>query len=95
VLRGAESVQAHQDGEWTVRAIPAGAATKTYRCPGCDQEIRPGVPHVVVWPADVSALGEVGGQSGRGDVSDRRHWHTGCWRGRHRRAPIIRRFRNR
>ena len=48
---------------------------KTYRCPGCDQEIRPGVPHLVAWPAD-----------GRGDLTDRRHWHTGCWRARDRRA---------
>ena len=24
---------------------------KTYRCPGCDQVILPGTPHVVAWPA--------------------------------------------
>jgi hypothetical protein len=77
--RGVESVQTLRDGEWLVRAVPGGAATKTYRCPGCDQEIRPGVPHVVVWPAD-----------GRGDATDRRHWHTGCWRARDRRSPTTR-----
>ena len=31
---------------------PAARATKTYRCPGCDHEISPAQPHVVVWPAD-------------------------------------------
>jgi hypothetical protein len=80
--RGVESVQSYTDGDWMVRGIPGGAATKTYRCPGCDQEIRAGVPHLVVWPAD-----------GRGDASDRRHWHTGCWRARDRRTPAVRRIR--
>lgn len=82
--RGVEGVQASRDGLWMVRGIPGDAAVKTYRCPGCDQEIRAGVPHVVVWPAD-----------GRGDLSDRRHWHTGCWRARDRRAPPVRRLRSR
>ncbi len=71
-----ETVQAWSDGDWLVRTIPGGAATKTYRCPGCAQEIRPGVAHVVAWPAD-----------GRGDLGDRRHWHTPCWRARDRRRP--------
>jgi hypothetical protein len=76
-----QGVHADRDGEWLVRAIPGDAATKTYRCPGCDQEIPPGVPHLVVWPADE-----------RGAPDDRRHWHTGCWRARATRAPrIIRR----
>ena len=61
------------DGVWTVRSIPGSAATKSYRCPGCDQVIVPGVPHVVAWPAD-EAEGSV----------ERRHWHTGCWRRRRR-----------
>ena len=29
----------------------AASGLKTYRCPGCDQEIRPATPHVVSWPA--------------------------------------------
>jgi hypothetical protein len=74
--RGVEAVQGWADGAWRVRGVPGGAAAKTYRCPGCEQEIRPGVPHVVAWPAD-----------GRGDEGDRRHWHTGCWRARDRRGP--------
>ncbi|HEY4017760.1 MAG TPA: hypothetical protein VGM75_03685 [Pseudonocardiaceae bacterium] len=64
------------DGEWLVRKIPGAQATKVYRCPGCDHEIQPGVPHVVAWPA-----------LDYGSVQDRRHWHTGCWAARDRRGP--------
>ncbi len=71
-----ESVQAWNDGDWLVRTIPGRSAQKVYRCPGCAQEIRPGVAHVVAWPVD-----------GRGDLADRRHWHTPCWRARDRRRP--------
>ncbi|MDQ4103877.1 MAG: hypothetical protein M3186_09270, partial [Actinomycetota bacterium] len=39
------------DGEWVVRTVPGQQALKSYRCPGCDQEIRPGTPHLVTWPA--------------------------------------------
>ena len=83
VRKGIEGVQQWQDGEWMVRSIFGGAAAKTYRCPGCVQEIRPGVAHVVAWPID-----------GSGDEGDRRHWHTGCWRARDRRAPTVERSRN-
>lgn len=83
VRRGVEARQQWQDGEWMVRSIFGGAATKTYRCPGCLQEIRPGVAHVVAWPLD-----------GPGDESDRRHWHTGCWSARDRRGPTVERSRN-
>jgi len=80
--REVEAVQTWRDGEWQVRAISGPAAVKIYRCPGCDQEIRLGVPHLVAWPAD-----------GWGDVTDRRHWHSGCWRARDRRSPTVRRSR--
>jgi hypothetical protein len=80
---GVESVQEWRNGEWTVRAVSGDAAAKSYRCPGCEQEIRPGIAHIVAWPVD-----------GRGDLSDRRHWHTGCWRGRDRRTPTIQRSRD-
>ncbi|WP_433787010.1 hypothetical protein ACQPX6_09250 [Actinomycetospora sp. CA-101289] len=56
-----------EDG-WVVRSISGTAATKSYRCPGCDQEIPPATPHVVAWPADEP----------EGTV-ERRHWHTRCW----------------
>ena len=77
---GVDAVQAWSDGDWYVRGV---TGERTYRCPGCEQEIRPGVPHVVAWPAD-----------GRGDATDRRHWHTGCWRARDRRTPDVLRSRN-
>jgi len=58
--------------------IPGARATKTYRCPGCDHEIRSGTPHVAAWRT------EQGG-------SDRRHWHTPCWANRSNRAPTRKR----
>jgi hypothetical protein len=70
------------DGDWLVRSVPASAATKTYRCPGCDQEVVPGTPHVVVW------------QEGAAGAEDRRHWHSPCWAARDRRTPRTVRSRN-
>lgn len=52
------------DDEPTVRRVQPYEATKTYRCPGCDHPIAPGIGHVVVVPRD---------------ADDRRHWHTACW----------------
>ena len=63
--------------DWAVRPIAGTAATKAYRCPGCDHEIRAGEPHVVTWPLEVGA-------------GDRRHWHTVCWGARERRGPTRR-----
>ena len=74
------------DGEWEVRAVRGQDARKVYRCPGCDHEIRVGQAHVVAWPAE-------GGSFGR-DQGDHRHWHTSCWRARHR-APHPLRVRRR
>lgn len=62
-----------------VRTVPGSQATKFYRCPGCDHEIRPGVAHVVAWPE-----AELGG------ADERRHWHNGCWNARSRRGPTRR-----
>lgn len=50
---------------WTVRMIQPSNATKTYLCPGCNHDVRPGVKHVVAW------------RDGAEDM--RRHWHTPCW----------------
>lgn len=47
---------------WTVRQM---SREKLYRCPGCQQEIHPGTPHLVVFP--------------EGDPDSRKHWHTPCW----------------
>ena len=53
--------------------VPGAAATKMYRCPGCDQEILPGTAHIVAWPAQTPGPAE------------RRHWHNACWQRRPRR----------
>ncbi|MBK8869368.1 MAG: hypothetical protein KBF43_12085 [Dermatophilaceae bacterium] len=63
-------------GEWFVRSVTGAGAQRAYLCPGCQQDISVGVPHVVVWPAD-----------GLGGVDNRRHWHTQCWSARERRRP--------
>jgi hypothetical protein len=61
------------DDEVEVRHIQPYQAVKTYQCPGCQQDIRPGTFHVVVVPREAPDL--------------RRHWHRGCWDARHRRRP--------
>ncbi len=68
----------HGDGEWIVRHVTGSSSTRPYRCPGCQQEVQPGTPHVVAWPAD-SLVGE--------GLEQRRHWHTACWGSRARRRP--------
>jgi hypothetical protein len=64
-------VESFRGESYEVRTSSLGDGS--YRCPGCDQLIPAGVPHVVAWRAD-----------GSGD--DRRHWHTACWTGRERRS---------
>jgi hypothetical protein len=64
---------------YVVRQV-AGTSGRAYRCPGCDQELRAGVPHVVAWP------------EGRPD--DRRHWHTPCWGARGVRGVKVHRSKN-
>jgi hypothetical protein len=59
--------------EVEVRVVHPFQARKTYRCPGCHQEIAVGLGHLVVVP--------------RGGVELRRHWHKACWENRHRRRP--------
>ena len=80
---GVERLEEHDDGDWMVRSITGSSSTKAYRCPGCNQEIRPATPHLVVWPAQ-----------GYGTVEDRRHWHKACWTARNRRGPTTERSRN-
>jgi len=60
-------------GEIDVRFVQPYEATKRYRCPGCNRDIPAGMGHVVAVP--------------RLAPDDRRHWHRGCWRARHRRPP--------
>lgn len=59
--------------EWTVQPISRERAAKTYRCPGCGNDIEPGVAHVAAWRAD-GILGDASA------LADRRHWHNHCWR---------------
>ncbi|GGO33402.1 MULTISPECIES: ATP/GTP-binding protein [Streptomyces] len=79
---GFQRVESWQGEEWSVRHV-AGASEvgKTYRCPGCDQEIPSGRAHVVAWPE----------HSG---VDERRHWHTACWSAKDRRTTRVQRSRN-
>jgi hypothetical protein len=77
---GIERTEEWRGDEWAVRQI-GGTTGKRYRCPGCDQEIPPGVPHVVAWPR-------------LGGVDDRRHWHKSCWNARDRRGARVQRSRN-
>ncbi|NLU82059.1 ATP/GTP-binding protein [Rhodococcus sp. HNM0569] len=64
----------HGGEQYVVRNISGAQAGKVYRCPGCDHEIGRGVAHVVAWPVDF------------GGPDERRHWHSGCWGGRHTRG---------
>jgi len=73
--RANDTVETWADGEWKVRMLSGASSAKGYRCPGCDQEIRAGLPHVVSWP------------NWSGGDEERRHWHTICWRKRLDRGP--------
>lgn len=53
---------------YQMRQIGPAGAKKFYVCPGCGNNIPPGMSHIVAWPYD----------SYRG-VEDRRHWHKSCW----------------
>jgi len=78
-------IEVGADGfDYEVRPVAGARATKPYRCPGCDHEIRPATAHVVVWPADTAGGDTAGG------VDDRRHWHTACWTHRATRGPTRR-----
>jgi hypothetical protein len=47
---GFDRVERGGDGTYLVRSVPAPAARKNYRCPGCEQAIPPGVAHIVSIP---------------------------------------------
>ncbi|WP_328916210.1 MULTISPECIES: ATP/GTP-binding protein [unclassified Streptomyces] len=78
---GGGNTEEWQGEEWVMRPIAGSASAKHYRCPGCDQEIPPGVAHVVAWRA-------------YGGVDDRRHWHRACWNAKDRRTSKVQRSRN-
>ena len=68
-----------EDGH-VVRAVSGSGTGRAYRCPGCDQLLPAGSPHVVAWP--------------QGRPDDRRHWHTACWSARGRRGVKVHRSKN-
>ncbi|WP_322859126.1 hypothetical protein U8D42_04215 [Mycobacterium europaeum] len=71
-------VETGPDGhEYEVRPVAGSRAVKTYRCPGCDHEIRAGTAHLVAWTTDPTL----------GGADDRRHWHATCWTHRATRGP--------
>jgi hypothetical protein len=71
-LSGTWSVPVAEPGV-EVRRVQPAQALKTYLCPGCQQEVKPGTGHLVVVPLDAPDL--------------RRHWHNPCWAMRDRRRP--------
>jgi len=76
---GVDRTVSGPDGDWVVRELRGATSTKTYRCPGCAQDILPGTPHLVVWPSR--------GTFSAGDgASERRHWHRACFSARGRRG---------
>lgn len=79
-----ETVEEAADGDWVVRSLTGAASTKPYRCPGCDQEIRPATPHVVSWPA-YPRDSDLDPWDTESAADQRRHWHAVCWRERNRR----------
>lgn len=85
-LSAGERAESWRGVEYRVRpvsgAAPSAGTAKPYRCPGCEQLLPAGVGHLVAWPADDL------------EASDRRHWHSACWRARDRRSPGVQRSRN-
>lgn len=82
--RPAATVEEAADGDWVVRPVAGAATGKTYRCPGCDQEIRPRTPHLVTWAAYPRAS-DLDPWDTESATDLRRHWHAVCWRARDRR----------
>lgn len=72
-LTGFKHTENKRDGVWYVQPVTAANATKVYVCPGCGNDIEPGVAHTVTWRAD-GIMGE------ENDLAGRRHWHLHCWR---------------
>jgi hypothetical protein len=83
-VRHGEPIEEAADGDWVVRPLTGSSTGKTYRCPGCDQEIRPGTPHVVTWAA-YARDSDLDPWDTDSASDQRRHWHTVCWRARDRR----------
>ncbi|HWV25582.1 MAG TPA: hypothetical protein VNZ66_00030 [Aeromicrobium sp.] len=68
--RRIDRVETRSGRQWRVRELRS--AEKEYRCPGCQQSVRIGATHVLVWPVDRPLIGAEA-------IDERRHWHTACW----------------
>ncbi|MGB3828183.1 MAG: hypothetical protein WA962_05345 [Ornithinimicrobium sp.] len=66
----------YQGLQWMVRQVRGSDSGRTFRCPGCQQEVSAATPHTVVWPSETMH-----------GVENRRHWHAQCWAARDRRRP--------
>ena len=73
LIRGFERTESGRDGTWKVRRV--ASPDKVYTCPGCHQQIPAEVTHIVAYREDHIFGAEAG-------LSERRHWHTHCWRSR-------------
>ena len=73
LLEGWRRSETRRDGLWHVQPIAASRSVKEYLCPSCRLTIAAGTAHVVAWRGD-GVLGDAA------DLSNRRHWHTHCWR---------------
>lgn len=75
-MGGGVRTESYAGRTYQVRSVRGNDAGRTYVCPGCQVDLPSSMAHEVVWPDD-----------GLGDVTDRRHWHTPCWKARERRPP--------
>lgn len=73
MLGGFRHTEHRHGATWNVQPVSAVQSVKIYLCPGCNLEVTPGTPHVVVWRAD-GVLGDAA------DIAARRHWHSHCWK---------------
>ncbi|MET0589854.1 MAG: hypothetical protein ABWZ77_01640 [Naasia sp.] len=73
LMTGWRRTEVRRGVAWNVQPVGTMQAQKTYSCPGCGNPVDAGVAHVVVWRAD-GVLGD------ERDLSERRHWHSHCWK---------------
>lgn len=73
LLAGWRRTESRRGIVWNVQPVSAAQAQKSYVCPGCGQEIVPGLAHLVTWRAD-GVMGDAA------DIAARRHWHAHCWK---------------
>jgi hypothetical protein len=73
MMTGWRRTEVRRGVAWNVQPVSAVQAQKSYICPGCGQEIVPGVSHLVAWRAD-GVMGDAA------DIAARRHWHLHCWK---------------